>query len=478
LPISGDAMAGAPDRLRLLLLLPARRRWAWHDRLAGALARRHDVSTAVVASPGYPYLVRAVSDLAPAPAESVPAGDFDVAIDLSEQGVAGAARVLRPLYDGSVDSLALVGRLQRGECPLLDVEDAETTAIVASSYASIGDSGTLEGRLALVFARIEALLLRAVAGEGMPLTDRPARAPVAFSTTRLLKAKARRFAAGLLAPVRRASGARRHWNIALRRNDLAPDVRHFDLTAYQALPADPGTFYADPFVVEREGRTALFAEAFPYAAGKGVIVCAVVGEDAAHCAFRVVLERPWHLSYPFVFEWKDEMYLAPEGSSHGGVEIYRATAFPWEWTFERQLLPEWSLVDATLFEHEGRLWLLAGAATGGGSDWDELFAWHAPGLAGPWTPHARNPIKSDCRSARPGGRPLRLGARLLRPAQRCERAYGEALAWLEIRTLTPDTFEEVEVALWRAGGPGLSGPHGADLGSRLAAVDYRMLLGR
>ena len=137
-----------------------------------------------------------------------------------------------------------------------------------------------------------------------------------------------------------------------------------------------------------------------------------------------------------------------------------------------------ALVDPTIVDHEGRLWLLAGAATQGGSDWDELFAWHAPALEGPWTPHRLNPIKSDCRSARPGGRPLRIGGRLLRPAQRCERGYGEALAWLEIRTLTPDAFEEVEVAAWRADGPGLSGPHGADLGTRLRAIDYRMLLER
>jgi hypothetical protein len=240
---------------------------------------------------------------------------------------------------------------------------------------------------------------------------------------------------------------------------------------------DPTTFYADPFVVERDGRTFLFAEAYPYATGKGVIVCAELDGAGQAGPFRTILERPWHLSYPFVFEWQGETWLAPEGSTHGGVELYRATAFPWEWSFERRLLPEWPLVDPTIFEHEGRLWLLAGAATAGGSDWDELFVWHAPALDGPWTPHRLNPVKSDCRSARPGGRPLRIGGRLLRPAQRCERAYGEALAWLEIRALTPDAFEEVEVATWRAAGPDQSGPHGADLGSPVRVVDFRTLLG-
>lgn len=450
-------MAGAPERLRLLLLLPARRRRDWHERLAAALAHHHDVTTA-------------------GPPEPAPRGDFDLVIDLSEQDAASSGCLLRPLYDGSPDTLALAGRLQRGECPLLDIVDGGG-AILASSYAAIGDSGRLEGRLELAFARVQALLLRAVAGESAPLADRPARPPAGFSIARLLKARARRLAARVLAPFRRP-GPKRHWNIALRRDDLAPDIRHFDLTAYAPLPVDPEIFYADPFVVEREGRAFLFAEACPYATGKGVIVCAELDGDGHPGPFRAVLERPWHLSYPFVFEYGGETYLAPEGSTHGGVELYRAAAFPWEWTLAHHVLPEWPLVDATFLEHEGRLWLLAGAATQGGSDWDELFAWHAPSLEGPWEPHRLNPIKSDCRSARPGGRPLRLGGRLLRPAQRCERAYGEALAWLEIRTLTPDTFEEIEVASWRAEGPGQSGPHGADLGSRIRAVDFRTLIGR
>lgn len=463
----------AAERLRLLLLLPARRRWPWHDRLAAALAGRHDVSVASITSPAYPRLLRGLGARA-GPAEPVPEGDFDLILDLSERAEASSGRVLRPLYDGVPDTLALAGRLQRGECPLLDIVDS-AGVVVSSSYASIGDSGRLDGRLALIFARVEALLLRALAGEGAALGDRPARAPAVYSAFRLLKSKARRLAASLLAPVRRG-GAIRHWNIAVRLTDLPPDIRHFDLAAYRPLPVDPATFYADPFVFEREGCTFLFAEAYPYATGKGAIVCAEVDGDGQPGAWRTILERPWHLSYPYVFAQDGEIYLAPEGSTHGGVELYRASAFPWEWTLAHHLLPGWPLVDATLFDHEGRFWLLAGAATPGGSDWDELYAWHATALEGPWTPHRLNPIKSDCRSSRPGGRPLRLGGRLLRPAQRCELGYGEALAWLEIRTLTPDAFEEVEVALWRAEGPGLSGPHGADLGSRLRAVDFRILL--
>jgi hypothetical protein len=187
-----------------------------------------------------------------------------------------------------------------------------------------------------------------------------------------------------------------------------------------------------------------------------------------------VIETPWHLSYPYVFRHEGGIWLVPESAASGGLHLYRAVAFPDQWVLQHRLFEELRLVDATLFSHDGRLWLFAGlVGDHGGSSWDELCAWHAPGIEGPWTPHALNPIKSDCRGARPGGRPLHIDGRLLRPAQRCEHGYGEALVWHEILTLTPEAFEEREFAEWRATGPGLSGPHGADLAGSLWAVDFR-----
>ena len=75
-----------------------------------------------------------------------------------------------------------------------------TATILASSYAAVGDSGRLEGRLALVQARVEALLLRAIEGGGVPLADRPARMPAPFSALALRKSQVRRLAARMLPP--------------------------------------------------------------------------------------------------------------------------------------------------------------------------------------------------------------------------------------------------------------------------------------
>lgn len=424
------------------VLLPERRR-AWHDRLTKAVGAM--------------------------------AGD--VAVDLTESGAATVGRMLRPLYDGEADSAFLLGRLQRRECPYLEVVD-ETGATLAASYAAIEEKGDLARGADQAFARIEALLLRALAGQRSPIPPRPERPPARYSRLKALKGAARRLAGRLLSPVRNRGARRGHWNIALRRAVAAPDLSRFDLDEWRPLAADPDIFHADPFVFEEAGQAWLFAEACPYATGKGVIVCAPLTAAGEAGAFRTVLEQPWHLSYPFVFRDGGDIWLVPESAAQGGVELHRATAFPDQWVLERRLFEDLRLVDPTILEHDGRLWLFAGGIEdNGGSSWDELFAWHAPGLAGPWQPHKLNPIKSDCRGARPGGRPLRQDGRLFRPAQICERAYGEALVWFEIVTLTPDAFAEVEVATWRARGPGTSGPHSADLAGPIGAVDFRRDLG-
>lgn len=480
----------ASDRSRVLVLLPSRRLWPWHRRLIAALREGYEVSVVVAPAKGYPWLLRAWLALAArlfsgatAPlAAGALAGTGapehpDLVIDLSE-GFAAVpdAPVLRPLYDGSADTMGLVGRLLRRQCPMLDVVDARGTAI-ASSYAAIEDKAVLGSGLGLAFARIGMLVARACEQRGPGRgPSEPPRPPAPFSATLLVRSALRLLAGRAASRLRRSPVRRDHWNVGLRWREAEPDLSRFDLGDYAPLPIDATVFYADPFVIEEAGRHFLFAEALAYATGKGVIACAEVTRDGPVMPLRTVLERPYHLSYPYVVRREGAIFLIPEASSSRGLEIYRAQAFPDHWVLDRRLFEGLALVDPTLFEHDGRLWLFAGATGEGGSSWDELFAWHAPALAGPWTPHRLNPIKSDCRSARPGGRPVRVGGKLLRPAQRCERRYGESLVWLEVTELTPDAFEEVEVARWESADPQVTGLHSADLATALEAVDFRRTL--
>jgi hypothetical protein len=230
-------------------------------------------------------------------------------------------------------------------------------------------------------------------------------------------------------------------------------------------------FWADPCVVHRDGRWYVFFEEYVYREGKGTIALFEVDERGRPGGPERVLAGDHHLSAPCVFEWEGRHYLVPESSAKGAVDLYRAREFPRRWEHERTLLSGLRALDPVLCEHEGRWWLFAAIAPPGGVP-DELHLFHAPSPLGPWTPHPRNPVKSDVRGARPAGRPFRHRGRLLRPGQDGSRRYGWAIRIFEVCRLDPEGFEEVEVAmippLWREG---LLATHTLNFAEGLTVID-------
>jgi hypothetical protein len=205
-------------------------------------------------------------------------------------------------------------------------------------------------------------------------------------------------------------------------------------------------FWADPFPFARDGRTYLFLEELPYRRGKGHISVLEIDPEKGATEPVEVLKRDYHLSYPFVFEWQGEVYLLPETAADRKVRLFRCRSFPNEWEEDRVLLDGVNAVDATLAEVDGRWWMFVNIGAPGAGNWDELHLFHADTPLGPWTPHRRNPVKSDCRAARPAGRLFRRQGRLYRPAQKCAGSYGKKIALHRILELTPDTYAEEHVA--------------------------------
>ena len=188
-----------------------------------------------------------------------------------------------------------------------------------------------------------------------------------------------------------------------------------------------------------------------------------------------VLERPYHLSYPFVFRWRDTWFMMPESSKASRIEIFSARQFPWEWTSEAVLFDSVHAVDSTLICVEGRWWLFTNMSPHAAiRNYDELYAFHAPTPSGPWKAHRRNPVKSDARSARAAGSFFWTGNALYRPSQDCSGRYGSAIVINRVDQLTPDVFKETIVARveprWRSG---LSGTYTLNSCSGLTVIDFR-----
>ena len=204
-----------------------------------------------------------------------------------------------------------------------------------------------------------------------------------------------------------------------------------------------GAFWADPFLVHKESRTYIFFEEFIHKTGLGRIAYLEIGRDGTIGASHPVLEKPYHLSYPFIFEYSGEFYMIPETAQQRAIDMYRCTRFPDQWVYHKTIMRDLRAVDATLIEHDGLWWMFVNIAGEGGSTWDELHLFYAESpLSDEWTPHLLNPVISDVRYARPAGHIFYRDGDLMRPSQDSSLRYGYALNLNRITKLTTTEYEE------------------------------------
>lgn len=241
--------------------------------------------------------------------------------------------------------------------------------------------------------------------------------------------------------LRAATGkVRPQWFVALRQRTEAHSFD--DVAGYKIVNPPADRFYADPFLLEKDGKTYLYLEDFRYAEGRALISCAELKENGELGEIVEVLRRPYHLSYPFVFEHGGEVYMIPETLDNQTIELYRAEQFPYKWTLESTLMEGIFAADTTIFERDGMFWMFTSISNGMYSNNDELAIYYARSLKGPWTAHAKNPVISDVRRARPAGPLFYDKGRLIRPSQDCGKAYGYALNFSEVVTLNEQEYEE------------------------------------
>jgi len=217
--------------------------------------------------------------------------------------------------------------------------------------------------------------------------------------------------------------------------------------ALRPLIPDKDRYWADPFIIEKDHRYYVFIEEKILAAGLGRIACLTLDKEGGLLSNQVVLERPYHLSYPFIFEQGGEIYMLPETAANHTLELYRCVNFPNQWQFIKMLMTDIYAVDATLLEYDKKWWLFANVKEEGGSSLDALHLFYADNpLADQWTAHPLNPIIKDIRSARPAGRIFTRDGQLIRPSQDSSRRYGFALKFNRIEKLNEEEYKETNVS--------------------------------
>lgn len=280
-----------------------------------------------------------------------------------------------------------------------------------------------------------------------------------------------------------ASQGKHMWSIGIYAGSSPFDLRSPALVDNPVLTCESvsdvvAKFVADPFMVRRAGCWYMFFEVMNSQTSKGEIGLATSVDGLAWSYQQIVLSEPFHLSYPYVFEWHDEYYMVPETLQAEAVCLFKAEDFPTRWSqVSRQF--EGSYGDPSIFQYGGRWWILACSTP---YQHDTLCLFYADHLLGPWREHPGSPIvQGNKHSARPGGRVLVLPDRVVRFAQDCVPTYGSQLRAFEVSRLTANSYVEKEIQnspILKASGSGWNAlgmhhidPHLLPGGQWIACVD-------
>lgn len=255
----------------------------------------------------------------------------------------------------------------------------------------------------------------------------------------------------------------RRWNPVLRAEDVT-DV--------------PAKFVADPFMVQEDETWYLFFEVYNLDTEQGDLAVATSKNTRSWDYEQIILDEPFHLSYPYVFKWQDEYYLIPESFEANSIRLYKAEQFPTKWTFITTLVDNMELVDPSVAFYNDQWWLLATPTSN-----DTLHLFFADDLLGPWQEHPASPVvENNLHKSRSSGRLLVYDNRLFRYTMDVDPPVGTHQVWAyEITDISPTTYAEERVgdvpilkpdgSGWNAQAMHQIDPHQIDDNNWIAPVD-------
>lgn len=209
-------------------------------------------------------------------------------------------------------------------------------------------------------------------------------------------------------------------------------------------------WFADPFLYERDEKLYLFCEVFDLIEHKGKEGYCVLNEDGTWTSPKIIIDEPFHLSFPNIFEFKGDIYIMPEMSGDYSLKVYKAVAFPDKWEIADVVLPDVFACDSVFIETARSRFLLTNEMYHNvpngqyASCWVKNYLYEMNGLKA-----IEDGIKvaEGDYGVRNAGKTFYYEGKLYRIGQDCrERKYGCGMALFEIESVTP--YKEIMVKSW------------------------------
>lgn len=218
------------------------------------------------------------------------------------------------------------------------------------------------------------------------------------------------------------------WGIAIRRAEGYSTIMGLNSKVEFDVINNTGKYwFADPLLFSDCGKTWLFVEAFNKDAHKGEIgYFEIVNGEAVN--FKMVIETPTHMSYPFVFKHNNDYYMIPETGAARQIVLYRAKQFPDEWIVDTVLLEGMVFRDSTIIRGDNGMFRMISYENSGSNRFNMKNILTVFQL----DMNNKKLLKESCftdydKTNRPAGPCFIYEGKQYRVSQKCNRAYGEAM---------------------------------------------------
>ncbi len=191
------------------------------------------------------------------------------------------------------------------------------------------------------------------------------------------------------------------WSVAFRE---CSDWKSAVMWRANIIPNPPNRYLADPFVIKFDERVCCFVEDYNYENQRGCISAYELNGDCQTSLGNVIIE-PFHMSFPYLFEFENKLFMCPETCENRDIRIYECIKYPDQWRFVMSIMEDVSASDSMIFFQNKTWWLMTNIDSANvGDHCSELHIFSAATpLTKEWFPHSKNPVLFDSKFARNGG---------------------------------------------------------------------------
>lgn len=118
---------------------------------------------------------------------------------------------------------------------------------------------------------------------------------------------------------------------------------------FKTIPNGFNFWVADPFPFEKDSKLYIFGEMYEYSSLKGSIAYTVL-TDKGFSKWKKIIEEPFHLSFPNIFQIGNDIYICPEAKQSKELYLYRCISFPEKWVRERTLIKNTNCSDTVFLK--------------------------------------------------------------------------------------------------------------------------------